>query len=141
MGVKSFEFFDHAADVGITARGDSLPELFEAAALALAAWMGPAPEGSSRRAIDIELSGEDCGDLLVRWLQEILYLFSVRRLYFAACERFESERWSLRARVMATPWSEAESRQFQEVKAVTYHRLRVAQDEDGRWVADIILDI
>jgi SHS2 domain-containing protein len=139
--VRSFEFFDHAADVGITARGDSLPELFEAAAAALAAWIGPPPQGSSGGAIDIELTAEDYGDLLVRWLQEILYLFSVRRLYFNACERFELEGQSLRARVTATEWSEAESRQFQEVKAVTYHNLRVAQEEEGRWVARVILDI
>ena len=139
--MKSFDYFDHPADVGLAARGDSIRELFEAAASGLVAWSGDAPASSTREVVCLEFSAEDPGELLVRWLQEIVYLCQVRRLYFVECDRFDLEGWRLTARVCCIPWTDEESGCYQEIKAVTYHQLKVEQNQRGVWSARVILDI
>ena len=138
--MSSWEYFDHAADVGIRVRAGSLAGLFEAAARALTAWMGPEPEGGARDSLEVRVAGEDLSDLLVRWLQEVLYCFHVRRLYLTRADAIELDERHFRARIHGLHWNDEHAPAYAEVKAVTYHRLDV-KEENGAWSATLILDI
>lgn len=135
-----YEFFDHAADVGIRCCADSIGDLFQLAARALMEWMGPPPDGRETVGLTVFLEAEDREDLLVRWLQELMYLFHQRHLYFIAAGSLCISESKLEGEVLFRLWDESSYREYQEVKAITYHQLRVYQERDS-WHASVILDI
>jgi SHS2 domain-containing protein len=136
-----FQFFDHAADVGIEVTSPSLSGLFTTAARALLAWMGPEPAGHEVLETSVELAAEDLEELMVRWLQEVLYLFYHQHAYATdavGCDIVDNNRLS--ATVRYKPWEESRYQDYQEVKAATYHQLQVLHQPEG-WSARIILDL
>ncbi|MBM3790919.1 MAG: archease [Acidobacteria bacterium] len=135
-----FEYFDHAADLGIRAAASSVPELFVMAGRALMAWMGPAPPEGEISEHDLSLQADDLEDLLVRWLQELLYFFTQRHAYFIEAREITVDRVALQARLRCRHWDETDYERFQEVKAITYHKLRIAREESG-WSAQVIVDV
>ncbi|MFH1573163.1 MAG: archease [Acidobacteriota bacterium] len=135
-----FEYFDHAADVGIRVAASSVPELFVTAGRALMEWMGPAPLEGELSEHDLSLQADDLEDLLVRWLQELLYLFTQRHAYFIEAREITVDRAGLQARLRCRHWDETDYENFQEVKAITYHKLRITREESG-WSAHVIVDV
>ena len=77
--MTAYRLLEHTADMGIAARGNSLAELFQAAAEGLRAVLIEAPcdETESQQ---VSLTAEEPGELLVAWLQEILYRFECSRI-------------------------------------------------------------
>ncbi len=138
--MRGYEYFDHAADVGIRIRADSLPDLFLAAAQALMEWIGPTPQGTEllRERVCVEAGALD--ELLVRWLQELLYVFQQRHAYTTGADLIDLQGCRLTAVLTARAWGEAQAEGYQEVKAVTYHRLELCRDGSG-WRAQVILDL
>ncbi len=136
----TYSFFDHAADVGIRVRAASPEALFAAAGRALMEWIGPRPAGAPSPRAPVSIEAADREELLVRWLQELLCLFHLQHAYFVDASPIEVGPAVLRAVPLAAAWDEASCSEYQEVKAVTYHKLRVAQ-VDGEWQATVILDI
>jgi SHS2 domain-containing protein len=136
----SFEYLDHAADLGIRVRAPTPEQLFQTAGHALMNWIGPAPRSGAEQECEITLSSGDLEELLVRWLQELLYLFQERHRYFAGTDQMEVTTTGLRAAVRLRHWDETAGEFYHEVKAVTYHKLRIAREEEG-WVATVIVDI
>ena len=136
----SYEYFDHAADVGIRVRGSSLPDLFLTGAQALMSWIGPAPACDESMKESISLRADGLDELFVRWLQEVLYLFHQRRAYLTGAESIEVGDGRLCATITASAWSDACASEFQEIKAVTYHHLELCREGAG-WRASVILDL
>jgi SHS2 domain-containing protein len=136
----SFEYLDHAADLGIRVHAPDLPELFVTAARALMTWIGPAPEGVSEQEMKVRLEEGDAEGLLVRWLQEVLYLFHQRHAYVAGVKSIDLAGRMLEATLLCRPWDESSYENFCEVKAITYHKLQVERLDSG-WRATVILDI
>jgi len=137
----SYRFFDHAADVGIEVHSPTLSGLFSTAAQAILGWMGPEPAGEEFSEIRVEVEGDGLEELLVRWLQEILYLFYQRHAFTTEMRNYDIENDNrLTATVKYKPWDESRYQDYQEVKAVTYHQLKVRQNADG-WSVRIILDL
>ncbi|HYK91497.1 MAG TPA: archease [Acidobacteriota bacterium] len=137
----SYEFFDHVADVGIRVRADSIEDLFVTAALGLTAWIGPPPEGGTRED-RMWIEAEYPEELLVRWLQEILCHFHLQHAYVTGVKELhlDVERCTLEALLLSRTWEDAMRGEYQEVKAVTYHQLKIEQ-RGGAWLAAVILDI
>jgi SHS2 domain-containing protein len=136
-----YEFFDHVADVGMRIRADSPQDLFLTAAQALMAWVGPPPEG---RTLEDKLAveAEDREELLVRWLQEILCRFHLDHAYLTGARDLtvDLERRRIEASILSKIWDEEKRNNYQEVKAITYHQLRIEQ-QGSEWLAAVILDI
>ncbi len=136
----SFEFVDHAADVGICIRGKSLPDLFLAGAQALMEWIGPAPADSGLLREEARVEAESLEELLVRWLQEVLFIFQNRHAYLVGVESMRIRGCRLQAILTARAWGDAQREQYQEIKAVTYHQLELRREGRG-WRANVILDL
>ena len=135
-----FEVFEHTADLGIRVEADSFPSLLAEAGNALMSVLVSDPESiEPARPVDLVVDGTEPEDLLVDWLAELLWRFSAEHMLFS---RFEIGQG--RARVVARAWGEpvdeARHRLDTEVKAITYHRLKVEQRAD-RWLAEVIVDL
>ena len=140
MNVKRYEFFDHTADVGIRVFGSSLAELFENAGFALFDIITDIAKVRAREKRCITISRDSVDELLVEWLSRLLYLNATELLL---CSKFHVQEIALQS-LTGEAWGEI----FQdnrhviktEVKAVTYHGLKVYQDE-GLWKATVVLDV
>ncbi len=135
-----FETFDHTADLGLRMRAADLDALFAEAALALFSTLVEdlATVLPSER-MKIELNGSDREYLLFDWLKELLF-------------RFEGEHWlfsrfvvrvrddGLTGEAWGEPLDRGRHLLSHEVKAITYHGLKVEQTPEG-WLAEVIVDI
>ena len=135
-----FEWFEHTADLGIRVRAASLEVLFAEAAEALVATIVLAPELiEPKEAFSVRLKDDDLAYLLMDWLRELLYRFETSRQVFGT---FTTQ---IRGSILeATAWGERLDPDRHglnhEVKAITYHGLRLEKKEDT-WLAEFIVDI
>src|SRR5262245_29759606 len=137
-----FEVFEHTADIGLRVEAASLEELFVEAARGAFALVVENPDAIQlRQSIVIELEAEDVEGLFVDWLRELIYRFETDHLLlreFDARLSDESRRLRAECRGEVADWSR--HLPDNELKAVTYHGLRVAKTPGG-WEAEVIFDI
>ncbi len=132
----SYEHIDHTADLGIRVRAGDLKALFLDAGNALVDLLG-ASSADDSSVTDIAVEGIDDADLLVRWLQELLFLLDTRSFRVSSIRIREMAGTSLRAE-LAGSWSA--SPLSHEIKAVTYHGLDI-RHIDNSFEATIIFDM
>lgn len=133
-----FELLEHTADIGIRARGATLEEAFEQAALGLAEVQGSLAPGPGDP-VPVEVSAADPGGLLVDWLNEVLWLTETRQAALAGVRVGRVGDGAARGSVLLSSGGQAPDGTL--VKAVTYHRLRVEPDPDGGWLVEVYLDV
>src|SRR5262245_44469653 len=135
-----YETFDHTADLGLRVRAAALPELFADAGRGLTSMLveDVAPIRETAR-VAFALPKDDLVYLLFDFLKAILYRFETDRLLLV---RFEVtlDDSGLHAVGHGEPMDDARHEPGHEVKAITYHGLRVERDGDG-WIAEVIVDI
>lgn len=131
-----YTLIDHTADTGMRVSAPTVEGLFTEAALALCDIMG-ALTSTGEETVAVQAEGVDREDLLVRWLQEILYLVEVKGFRVAEAGLMELTDTDLRGELLGA--YTGASLQV-EVKAVTYHNLEI-KCIDNAYVAAIILDM
>ncbi len=135
-----YEFFDHTADIGLRVKSRDLEELFrEAAEGFLSVVVERIPQRGIPTQLEFNLEADRLEFLLVDWLNELLYVLDTKHLLLDAFEVRITDT-TLAATAMARPFDLEQDQLLREVKAVTYHNLRVEQTEEG-WIAEVILDI
>lgn len=135
-----YELFEHTADLGLRVRAADLNTLFVEAAQALFSAVVPdLATVHPRDRLDIKLSGDDLGYLLFDWLNELLFRFDTEHRLFS---RFAVEvtGTGMSGQAWGEPLDRSRHDLDHEVKAITYHHLRVEQAADG-WLAEVIVDI
>src|SRR5262245_12788531 len=137
-----YETFEHTADLGLRIRAADLDTLFGEAAMALfSAVVDDLSTVRPVQKIEIRLPGEDRVYLLFDWLNELLYRYETEHMVFG---KFEVQVSPGDAGLTGTAWGErldpARHAPGHEVKAITYHELKVEQTVDG-WLAEVIVDI
>ena len=135
-----YETFEHTADIGIRARSGTLNGLFEESAKGLFSVI--LTNLDSVRCVQdttIELAGDRRDDLLFDWLAELLYTFETRRILFGRFEVRLSDS-GLSAVAWGEPLDSGRHELDMEIKAVTYHGLKVEPEGDG-WLAEVIVDL
>jgi tRNA nucleotidyltransferase (CCA-adding enzyme) len=126
--------------MGVRGIGSTKEAAFEAAALALTAVITDPKSVAPTEAVSVAAEAPDDELLLVDWLNALVYEMATRRMLFS---RFHVrlDHHSLRA----TAWGEAvevtRHRPAVEVKGATYTALSVKQDEQGRWIAQCVVDV
>jgi SHS2 domain-containing protein len=134
------ETFDHTADLGLRIRAATLDELFaEAAAALFEVIVDDLGSVAPARQIDVTLPADDVEYLFFDWLKTLLYRFDAEHLLLS---RFEVHVGAegLKGTAWGEPLDRARHELCHEVKAITYHGLRVEQTPDG-WLAEVIVDI
>jgi SHS2 domain-containing protein len=138
-----YEIFEHTADLGIRIRTDNLEELFVDAAHGLFSVMVANLDlVQCLDEVTFQLHTDNIEELLHDWLGELVYTFYARRLVLAdfhvhvkvgkACE--------LTATARGEPFDPSRHETDVEVKAITWHELKVEQQPEG-WQAEVIVDI
>ena len=135
-----YETFEHTADLGLRVRADDLNALFADAARGLFSMIVPDLDSvRPSESVSIAVEGDVSDLLLFDWLNELLYTYEVRRLLLCQFE-VEFGTSGLVATAKGEPIDPARHALDHEVKAITYHGLKLEQ-QDGRWLAEVIVDI
>ena len=139
---KGFKVLDHTADIGINAYGTDTREMFSNAAAGLFSLMVDLNTVREDTEREVELSAEDKDEetLLVEWLNELIYMFDVEHILF---RRFEIDIISadyLKARCFGEKLEPERHNLKREIKAATYHMLKIAKSDRG-YESTVIFDI
>jgi SHS2 domain-containing protein len=141
-----FAVVEHTADIGLRVWGSGFGDILEQAAAGLAQLL---VEPSGVHAREERAVAIDCVDMeegLVSLLQEILYLYEIGRFVPLDASMTTATHVRIQGVVRGESFSTARHRTLLDVKAVTYHDLRIERvalpDGKGeRWSATIIFDI
>jgi SHS2 domain-containing protein len=131
----------HTADAGFTVVAPTLAALFERAALGLMGLVVEPTGAVVRGERVVTVRADALEELLHRFLSDVLVLILAHGCVVWAVDVVHVDATSLDARLAVDDAPDAlSSRPYQEVKAVTWHELAVAE-RDGGWSARVIVDI
>jgi SHS2 domain-containing protein len=139
---QRFRFLDHTADAKFQAFGRTMEEAFANAALATASlmWDTGMVERKVRHALSTR--GRDLEQLLVHFLQEIIYLLETKAFLLGAAEEVkikkEADGFSLAA-VFAGDNHSGRYKIFGEVKAITYNEMKI--EKNDHITVQVVVDI
>lgn len=140
QSTPGFRLLEHTADIGIDAWGPTLDSLFEQAALGLRHLLvGTSPVAHSQKH-PVQLDAGDAGELMVAWLNEIIFLFETHNLVPGTFQIEWISREELRAVIHMETYTATQHTVEHQVKAATYHQLSLGQEREG-WRARIYLDL
>lgn len=128
----------HTAEAAVAASGASFGALCVNAARGLRALWGLGA-GAPRRVEPLEFAGGTPEELLVAWLEEVVFRLSARGEVLASARASGGAGRPLRVRAGWRPLAPGERPRL-EVKAATYHGLRVRR-RAGRWTAAVVFDV
>ena len=135
-----YEHFEHTADLGLRVRAANLNTLFAEAAEALfAAVVEDLDTVEPRAPTTIRVGGTDLAYLLFDWLRELLRHHDEHRMLFTRFEVTVGET-GLTATARGEAIDPARHLLSHEVKAITYHELKIVEVEGG-FMAEVIVDI
>ncbi len=138
--MKNYKIIEHTADIGIKVNGADLRELFVNAAIAMFDISAEkiAAQSAKRIKIQIRQKSDNLEELFVNWLNELLSLSSAKGIVFSEFQINTIDKNTLQAEV--TGEDAANYKISREIKAATYHQLKIGQDKTG-WQAEVIFDV
>ena len=135
-----YELFEHTADLGLRATAPDLNTLVAEIGQCLVSAMVEDPASvQPAQEVRIELAGDNREFLLFDWLKEVLLRFETDHVLFAAFNANVTDS-GLSATARGESYDPARHVLAHEVKAITYHELKVERTDDG-WLAEVIVDI
>jgi SHS2 domain-containing protein len=135
-----YETFDHTADLGLRIWAADLNQLFADAARGLFSLILPNLDSiEPRETVTFSFAGDVSELLLFDWLNELLYTFEVQHLILSEFE-VQVGPSGLQAVARGEPLDRQRHQLDHEVKAITYHGLKLEQQPHG-WLAEVIVDI
>jgi len=138
---NTFEVIDHTADIGIVAWGKSLDEVFVHAAQGLFFIIAENPCCQTPFETPVAVIANDYEDLMVTWLNELLYIFDVEQVFLCDFEIIEIGQYFLKARVRGEMFNSMEYQVKHAVKACTYYEAKVEKMESKLWRTQVYFDI
>ena len=139
MKNKDYELIEHTADIGIRVRAADLEGLFEKSARAMFDIMAEGGKSPAlKKKVRIEQEADKLDELLVRWLNELLSLSETKELIFSGFRIERIEKNILKAEAEGSDIKDY--RINKEIKAATYHELKLEQTPSG-WQAEVIFDV
>jgi SHS2 domain-containing protein len=137
--MKTYEVINHAPDTGVKAYGDTLPELFENAACGMRDIMVDPGTVRPVRHLNVEVEGENVEELLVAWLNDLIYLFDAQGFVPVTFKVLELEKQRLYAEVHGEHYDGEVHEIRAGIKAATYRMLSVKKGEG--WSATVVFDL
>jgi SHS2 domain-containing protein len=138
--MEKYDIIDHTSDVAIRAYGKDLKSLFENCALGMFDIIADLEGLKATVNFPLECSGDTPEELLVNWLDELLYNFYTKGIIFCSFNIREISQNNLTAEVSGRHIGENRNRLKTEIKAVTYHDLNIKKTKNGLKV-EIVFDV
>jgi SHS2 domain-containing protein len=140
LNESAWDHFPHGADIGVHGLGRNAAEAFEQAALATTAIVVEPSLVRLETSVDIACEATSLDDLLVEWLNAVIFEMSSRRMVFGSfAVTIDNHRLIASARGEALDPERHEP--AGEPKGAAYTMLRVAPREDGTWDAQCVVDV
>ena len=137
-----YRFLEHTADAKFQAFGRTLEEAFINSALATSSLMWDWKTIEKRKKYQIEIKGKDLEQLLINFLEEILYLLDSRMFLLGSVDELKVEnkenQYSLRAQFWGDTLSDKYT-VFGDVKAITYNEMEIK--ENDHFVIQVVVDV
>nr|WP_290668630.1 archease [Ardenticatena sp.] len=136
----TYEELSHTADLAIRVQADTREGVYACAALGMFDLIA----GGERHRVPCQreevraVQSIDPESLLVDWLTDLLVQYEISGEYVARVEILELGEHALTARLC---WGPPDFEPVEDIKAVTYHALRIEQRDDGMWVATVVFDV
>lgn len=140
VNVPYWEHFSHEADIGIRGVAGSIAVAFEQAALAMTAVITEINSVTGHDRVDIECEAPDTELLFADWINALIYEMALRKMLFS---RFEVvlAGTHLYGKAWGEPVDVSRHKPAVEIKGATYTELKVYQQENGRWIAQCVVDV
>ena len=135
-----FELVDHTGDLGVRVFGESLSQLFEQAAHSLTFILTEPETIHLKETRKIQLEAKTDEELLITWLNELVYLFETKGLLFKTYDVLSVHAHHLEALAQGESYVEGRHPIKTTVKAATYHQLKI-ENHQGVWTAQVIFDL
>ena len=131
---------EHTADIGVRCKAPTLERLFECAARAMFEIIVPPDSVEPARAVPVAVKAPSLEELFVSWLTELLYIWESRRMLLSsfAIRKISSD--ALEAEVSGETYDADRHDLQSEIKAATYHDLRIERKGDS-WEVQVIFDV
>jgi SHS2 domain-containing protein len=139
--VKPYLRIDTTADVGLSACGSSITELFANMAKGLFSLITPLPRIRKKVCHRVEAQASTHEDLLVVWLNELIFVRETEDILFRYFNITSLEKNRLESVCLGELIDPNRHVLKMEIKAATYHRTSIWQDSRGLWHARVILDV
>jgi len=141
---KRFEVVDHTADLGIIAYGKTVPELFENAAFGMFSLIASLDGIKEKFRISISIDAHDYEELLITFLNELQYYYATKKVIFKRFEIFNLKETHLDANISGgeiADISTTSSGILHDIKAATYHQLKIEKTSENGYKTRIIFDV
>lgn len=136
--LRSYRIVGHTSEVALELAASEEAGLYEAAAEGLLALYRLDPAAASERR-EVRLEPQPAEDLLVAWLNELIYLVGTKRWAYARARVEKDPEGGLTAELAGGPLGER--RPALEIKAATFGGLAVRRASNSAWSATVILDV
>jgi SHS2 domain-containing protein len=133
-------YLDHTGDAGILVNAADRNELFARAAWGMFSLITDMDAIRLPEISRVHIAASDSPALMMKWLSELNYRHVTEHLLFGEFNVIEVYDESLIAEVRGERFDPTRHEIFTEIKAVTFHGLRLEHDDNG-WKAQIIFDL
>lgn len=140
MTTPRWEHFEHEADIGIRGYADNVSQAFEQAALALSGVITDLDNIENIACLEISCEAPDYELLFIDWLNEIIFQMATRGMLFSSYQ-VSIEQFQLTARLCGESANQKKHQPAVEIKGATFTELKVAQADDGLWMAQCVVDV
>jgi SHS2 domain-containing protein len=137
--MKKYEQFDISGDVGLSIWGEDLEDLFTNAALSMSGLITDITKIKEREKRECKLAGDTYENLLVLWLNELIFLFDTYG-FVGTSFSVELEEKTLKAMISGGTIDPEVNESRLLLKAATYHGLSIRKS-GSLWEATVIFDI
>jgi SHS2 domain-containing protein len=135
-----YKTFEHTADMGLEVEAPDRAGVFTRSAMAMFDIMFGLGSIGTDRQRRLRVSADSLEELLVAWLNDLLYVYSVEGIVFSGFRDVDLSEKSFEALGLGETFDPRKHEPQLEIKAATYHQLSITRD-DGSWKAMVIFDI
>jgi SHS2 domain-containing protein len=138
--MKNYKTLDHTADIGIEVWGKTKKKALANTVEAMFDLLVDSNNVSEVQIKQLTITGADIDDMLINLLREALYIFHSQAWLCKKCEILELNKQKIVARFSGEPYDVKKHQLKMEIKAVTYHTLKIERVDKG-WRARVIFDV
>lgn len=142
MQCKKYQYYNHEADIGIQAWGNSIEEAFSEGTQAMLDLISN-DKNRKRKILEIEIQAQDLEMLWIEWLNRILAEMDIRNMIVRSCKVKKiikrEQDIVLIGEIKCMDDSVIKSKK-REVKAATYCQAKVEKQKKG-WMVRCVLDL
>ena len=145
---RKYKTVDHLSDIGIEFYGDTLEELFENAGKGMFSIISDLRfvKPLEKRSIRVISEGVSYEDLLILWLERLIYCYEVENILFSEFKLDKITRKNHKLLLKAEISGEKINLKRHEIrvsiKAPTYHQLEIKKgNKDYNWKGRVIFDV